>query len=143
MQLGYSSEGTFNGLPVSSVTQIMPNPNLLPMFTKSSEVGVDLNLFNNKIGLKSTYYISTTNNQILQTDISDASGFSHKLDNVGTVLNRGIEFSLNINLIDRPLFSWGAIFNLNSNTNQVVKLSNDLENYIIASHWGVTIEARP
>ena len=33
--------------------------------------------------------------------------------------------------------------NLNSNTNQVVKLSNDLENYIIASHWGVTIEARP
>ena len=143
LQLGYSSEGTFNGLPLASVAQIMPNPNLLPMFTKSSELGVDLNLFNNKIGLNSTYYHSITNNQILQTDISDASGFSHKLDNVGTVLNRGLECSVSINLLDRPSFVWGTTFNLNTNTNEVVSLSNDLENYIISSHWGVTIEARP
>jgi len=143
LQLTYAQEIPFNGTALASVNSTMPNPNLEPMFTNSKELGLDFSLFQNKIDIQTTYYNAITDNQILQSDISDASGFASYLNNVGSVLNKGFEIQANLKLYKSKEISVSSLFTFSKNKNEVLSLSNELDNYILASHWGVTIEAKP
>lgn len=143
LQLSYTQQNPFNGVGLASINTQMPNPILKPMFTNSKEIGLDLSFFENKIDIQSTYYHSITDNQILQSNISDASGFDTYLNNVGSVLNNGFELQAKVNLYQSKDLNISSIFNFTKNKNEVLSLSNNLENYILASHWGITIEAKP
>ena len=143
LQLTYAQEIPFNGTALASVNSTMPNPNIKPMFTNSKELGIDFSLYQNKIDIQTTYYHSITDNQILESDISDASGFASFLNNVGSVMNKGIEIQANLRLYQSSKVNISSLLTFTKNSNKVLSLSNDLDNYILASQWGVTIEAKP
>src|SRR5919199_1343259 len=59
-------------VPVGGINAtIVPNKNLRPLRIQEAEVGLELKLFNNKVGFDFTYYHKTTNDQILAAQISD------------------------------------------------------------------------
>src|SRR5690606_27387365 len=55
------------------------------------ELGVDLNLFNNRLRVDATYYSLVNENQILPIPAAPSSGFSERLINAGLISSKGFE----------------------------------------------------
>lgn len=103
---------------------LLPNEHLLPEKTSSSEVGLDIRLFNDRVGLNLTGYQTDTRNQLFQLSLPVGSGATSYFTNGGNVQNKGIEAVLNLIPIRTTNFSWDVTINFSSNRNKVVKISD-------------------
>lgn len=64
--------------PLGSISgSTVPNANLRPMRVSEKEVGLELKLFNNSIGLDLTYYDKLSSDQILRAQTSNAGVIYH------------------------------------------------------------------
>lgn len=122
----------------------LPNANLKPERTTSSELGLETFLFNKRISLDATYYTSTSKDQILNVGVSGANGFDSVVTNAGEIKNSGIELALGLLPIRTDNFEWSINANFSKNKSEVKSLSEGLDTFIIAQGPdGVTVEARP
>lgn len=85
----YDKPTAFGSVPFFSLPARKNNPDLKPERTKSLEFGIDLNMFDNRIGLEYTYYDATTFDQIIPVQITAATGFTSRYVNAGSVNNKG------------------------------------------------------
>jgi hypothetical protein len=85
-------------------------------------VGLELRFLNNRLGIDVAAYQKTTTDQIVQAQISDASGFVDTRINSGESRNRGIEFLINIVPVETPNFRWNFVFNGSYNKTKVLSL---------------------
>ncbi|MPR33750.1 SusC/RagA family TonB-linked outer membrane protein [Salmonirosea aquatica] len=110
-------------VPVGGINaSTVPNKNLRPLRVKEAEVGMELKLFQNKIGFDFTYYHKITEDQILAAQISDASSYTSKLINVGRSMNQGVEMLLTFSPVNTNAFRWDVSANASYNTSKVLKL---------------------
>lgn len=145
LAMTYTSSDPYDGTTPFRLPTTMPALNLKPESITSTEVGAELKFFQNRFGLNVTYYDKVAKDQIMDIDISDASGYDKMKINAGEIENKGVELELQGQILksDRGL-NWNVAVNWAKNKNQVNKLYSDLKKYQIASSWGsVTIEAIP
>ncbi|GMV05932.1 MAG: SusC/RagA family TonB-linked outer membrane protein [Gemmatimonadota bacterium] len=99
------------------------NDALEPENKTEYEVGFDLGMLNNRVGLDFTFYNATTKNALLEIDLPPSMGFDEgQLRNVGKILNRGVEVSLNSTLVDASSFRWYANLNYEWSHNEILDL---------------------
>lgn len=121
----------------------VPNANLRPMRVSEKEVGLEVKLFNNRVGLDLTYYDKLSSDQILRAQTSDAGGYQSQLINVGKSQNRGLEMLVNLTPVQRPGFSWNLIVNAAYNVTKVLDLGpNVADNTITVGTGDFTGELR-
>ncbi len=132
----------FNGNPQSSVTGTKNNPELKPERTRSTEAGLELSFFKNRLGFDVSYYTATSFDQILPVIVSTATGYNSKFLNAATVDNKGIELSITGTPFKKTNFSWDITLNWARNRNKVVELFEGSENVVLAGfQGGVSINA--
>ena len=113
--------------PVGEISgNTVPNANLEPMEVTEYEIGVELNLFDN-LRFEMSYYDKVSDNQILSAQVSDASGFTSQLINVGKSKNQGIELFASYSPIKSGKFEWNISANATHNTSEVLSLGDDVE----------------
>src|SRR5690606_31149181 len=100
----------------------VPNANLRPMRVSEWEAGLEMRFFDDRIGLDLTYYNKLTSDQILSAQVSDASGYTNQLINVGESRNQGVEMLLNFMPVQRNNFRWDLSFNGSYNETEVLTL---------------------
>ncbi len=137
----YASGTAWSGQPTFTAPDRLPNANLKPEQTTGEEIGVDLGLFDNRLGLNATVYQKSTTNQILPVSISGATGYTQHVVNSGEVRNRGIELEATMRPVERPTFRWDVVANWSKNTNKVVSLANGVQRIVVGSYWGVSVTA--
>lgn len=143
----YNVNTSYNILkPWSSLSRIsVPaeknNPNLKPEISKSWEVGLNANFFDNRLGINATYYSTSTYDQILPLAVSRASGYFDQWINAGQIDNEGIELTLNVTPVKTNSFSWSFDVNWYKNENKVVSLGDDIDNITYFSAWDVSVNA--
>ncbi|WP_339654242.1 SusC/RagA family TonB-linked outer membrane protein [uncultured Salegentibacter sp.] len=125
----YTVGTVYNNINTLSVPNSLPNPNILPSFAHSYEIGVDLRFFNNRLGLDATYYEQRNKDQIIDLDISGATGYSSRILNAGEITNNGVELSLTGTPIKTDNFRWDATLNFNRNRSEVVELHPGIDVY--------------
>ena len=101
---------------------VVPNANLKPSRVEEAEFSIEAKLFDNRIGLDLTYYNKITNDRILTSQISDASGFTSSVINVGRSKNLGIEVLLSGTPVLSNNFKWDLSLNFARNTTEVLDL---------------------
>ncbi|MEJ7735817.1 MAG: SusC/RagA family TonB-linked outer membrane protein [Chitinophagaceae bacterium] len=114
----------------------IPNPDLRPMRVTEKEVGLELKLFNNKLGLEFSYYDKLSADQILQAQTSDASGYLTQLINVGESRNKGLEMMANFTPVETKNFSWNASINASYNESKVLSLGSSISDSMITVGTG-------
>ncbi len=120
----------FNGSALGSYTgAVSPNPNLKPLSVKEVELGLELRAANNRINLDVAVYNKNTIDDILKVDISNSSGFSQTLVNVGKGRNRGIEVLLTVTPLRTKSLSWETGFNTSYNDSKVIQLANGQQRF--------------
>lgn len=115
-----------NNQPVGGISgSSVPNPNLRPMGIAETEVGLELKLFRNRVGIDLSAYRKITTDQIVLAQISDASGFVDTRINSGKSRNQGIEMLLTLSPVETPYFTWDFTFNGSYNKTKVLRLLTD------------------
>ncbi|MGA0555226.1 SusC/RagA family TonB-linked outer membrane protein [Larkinella sp. VNQ87] len=112
--LGTGSWGT---LITTNVSGTLLNPQLKPEIQTSTEFGVELNLFNNRVRFDGTYYNAENRNQILTVTTPTSSGFGSKLINAGALVSKGWEIALGGTPI-KDANGWTLDLNLNFTRNR-------------------------
>jgi len=105
-----------------TVPNILNNPDIKPSFAKSVEAGIDLRFLKNRVGLDLTYYNQRNENQIIQLDVSGASGYSSVVVNAGLIQNRGFELALTGTPFQTKFFTWNSTLNFARNRSMVKEL---------------------
>ncbi|HYC86336.1 MAG TPA: SusC/RagA family TonB-linked outer membrane protein [Chryseosolibacter sp.] len=135
---------TLGGIP--GTTDIVPDPNLTPEFTRAVELGALLQFFNNRASLDFSVYHSLTTNGIAFQSLPAVSGFTNYLTNFGDVSNRGLEVGLNVTPVKLSnSFSWDINANFTHNRNVVEKLAPGVDEIVIRNLFGggITPVLRP
>lgn len=99
---------------------------LEPEMTSSWEIGADLRFFNNRTRLDVAYYNTTVDNQIVTVRVSPASGTILQTRNEGSIENKGLEATLNQDIIVSKDFNWSAIVNFSYNRGKVKSLPENV-----------------
>ena len=109
--------------------------------TDQFNVGLDLSLFDSKWNLTIDAYHKLTNDLLQNVNLPVSNGYTSRVDNFGSVENKGIEFSLNTNLVQTKDFIWDIRANLSFNRNELKSLNSNLE-YQLGPSVGFT-QANP
>ncbi|PTL27360.1 SusC/RagA family TonB-linked outer membrane protein [Prevotella sp. oral taxon 820] len=88
--------------------------------------GFDLAFWNGKLNMTFDAYLKNTNNLLYLMPLHGTTGFTGMMNNIGSMRNYGIEFSVNGHLNIGKL-AWTSSFNISYNRNKLTKLlGNDL-----------------
>jgi len=106
-----------------------PNPELKWETTYSSNIGIDLNMFQNRIEFIADVYYKKTKDLLLQVPLPAYVGTSGSpgataapWKNIGSLENKGLELTLNTVNIDKKGFQWKSSFIYSMNRNKVKEL---------------------
>ena len=132
----YFKPTPFGSVPLFSLPSTKNNDKLVPERTKSAEAGIELAFLNSRLGLNATVYQQNTINQIIPLNISTATGYSQRYVNTGEVRNRGIELAGYVTPIKNENITWTLNVNWYANRNEVVSLTDGLDNIVLASYQG-------
>ncbi|HKK63882.1 MAG TPA: SusC/RagA family TonB-linked outer membrane protein, partial [Bacteroidales bacterium] len=121
-----------------AVISSLPTPNLKWEETTQFNVGTDATFLNNRLGLNFDYYVKTTDNLLFEVPIPATRGLGTKLENIGKMENRGVEFTINGTIFNTDKLIWEADFNISSNSNKVLELI-DGQDVIVSGAGGRSI----
>ena len=99
------------------------------------DLGLDLSLFANRINFTFDAYHKKNSDLLLNLPVLSASGFSTSLQNIGAVVNKGLEFSLNTVNVKTADFQWSMNANIAFNKNTVTDLGPTHADIEIASAY--------
>ena len=101
----------------------LANPDLRWEKTSQADIGIELGMFQNKISFEADIYYRRTTDMLLESPVPRTSGYASIRNNVGSMENKGIEFTLNTVNIEKNDFSWNTSLNLSANRNKVLSLA--------------------
>lgn len=113
--------------PVFLPEETLGNPKLRWETVITSNVGLELSMFNNRLNITAEWYNNQSNDLLLKCKIPDATGYKQQYRNVGKMRNRGWEVTLNTINIQKKNFRWTSDLNLTFNRSKVISLNDDQE----------------
>ncbi|WP_372801496.1 SusC/RagA family TonB-linked outer membrane protein, partial [Lutibacter sp.] len=129
-QLSGEATYVFDGALINGVaTGQIPNPNLKWEEARKFDVGIDLKLLNNKVGVVADYFIDTRADLLIPfiptSGIlgSGAPGAASPTINAGTVKNSGLEFSVDYKNNFTDDFSINVAYNVTFLKNEVTEIN--------------------
>ena len=117
------------------------NQDLEPENKVEYELGTDFGMFQNRLGVEFTYWNAKTQNALLEIDLPPSEGFSdEQLRNVGEILNRGIELSVDGRVVDRSSLRWDLGVNYEWVHNEILGLGETAIQDSLPIYDGVTCD---
>ncbi|HCR55122.1 MAG TPA: SusC/RagA family TonB-linked outer membrane protein, partial [Cytophagales bacterium] len=98
------------------------NPNLKPEVKTEFEIGTDLRLFNDKLGIGFTYYSNEIKDLLFEVGLAPSGGFNSVYANAGTMTNKGVELDANYTIFKNRDWQVNLYGNFNNNRNLVTDL---------------------
>jgi len=114
----FNSAGVIYGIQLGNPG----NLNLKWETTKQSDVGLEMGFLENRITLEADYFVKNTSNLLLNQALPAYVGGGTETKNVGSVQNKGYEFTLGTNLVKGKNFNWSSNFNFSFVKNRVKSL---------------------
>ena len=120
-----------------SATSSLYNPYRKWETTISRDMGLDFGFFNERINGTIDIYQNTAKNLLIPHSVT-APGYSTVIENSAQTSNKGVEISINANILKKKNFTFDTYFNVGFNKSKVDALSNGLESMSFASGWAST-----
>ncbi|NDV59233.1 TonB-dependent receptor [Bacteroides sp. 519] len=110
------------------------NPNLKWETTYTTNIGLDFQLFGNRLGGTIEYYISNTKDLLMTRNVPIMNGYNKIWDNIGETRNTGIEITLNSYNIRKKDFTWKTDLSFSLNRDKIIELRGDGKDDI-SNNW--------
>jgi TonB-linked SusC/RagA family outer membrane protein len=117
-----SNNLTYAGTPILQMLQ-PDNPNLKWERTQSIDVGLDASLFSNRLSFTVDYYQRRIKDMIMTSAIPLYQGWVAQPQNIGDMMNKGVELMVNAEPVRKKDFSWSTSLTISRNTNKILRLN--------------------
>ncbi|TNE78548.1 MAG: TonB-dependent receptor [Bacteroidetes bacterium] len=111
----------YNNQPTTYPTRL-ENPNLRWETSLVSDLSIEMGFLKDRIQMELGVYNKNTKDVLASLAVPKSTGFSNYWDNVGAIVNRGIEFSATFHVVDRKNFKWTIITNAARNYNEITSI---------------------
>ncbi|RKD92363.1 TonB-dependent receptor [Mangrovibacterium diazotrophicum] len=150
----YSYTATYVSIPTNWGTGLLagntPNEELQWETTYSSNIGLDLNMFQNRIEFIADVYYKKTKNLLLALPLPGYVGTegqgatSSPWVNIGSLENKGFELTLNTVNVDKGDFQWRSnlVFSMNRNKVRSLDTETSIINKTIQEGSEITVVTR-
>lgn len=102
------------------------NPDLKWETKKTFNIGADIGLFANRLMLTAEYYYSETSDMLYAYEVPvPPFAFNTLLANIGSMSNRGFEFGLSVQPINKKDMELNINMNMSFQSNKLISLSGD------------------
>lgn len=136
-------------------TDAFGNPNLQAETGQELELGFDASLLGGRVGVEATYYNKRMNDALVPIPVAPSTGFGgpgnrNRLENLGTIANRGFELSLSGTPVSTRPVSWDVRLTASTNQNELVSfggrdepidfgsfaiVQRHIQGYPLAGYW--------
>lgn len=99
-----------------------PNPNLQWESASQLDVGIDFQAFDGLVSGTVDYYERKTKDLLVALPQPTSTGFGIRRENIGSMINKGFEFSLTTYIIDKKDVQWEITGNLTTLKNEVLNI---------------------
>lgn len=119
------------GVGSNTTTVLTPkqlkNSNLKWEGSTTTNLGLDLGFFDNRLNVTADFFIKNTKDLLLAQSLAQETGFDSQMQNVGKIRNKGIELSFNSTNIQTRDFTWQSNFNISFIKNTLESLASGVE----------------
>lgn len=103
----------------------IPNPDLMWEEVREVNIGIDFGLFKNRITGSLELYRKTTDGLVMEVAVPVPPNIApKKYENAGEIQNKGLEFTINGVVMDRPNFGWKSTVVASTNKQETITLGN-------------------
>lgn len=92
--------------------------------TTQTNIGIDLTMFDSRVTFTADAYLKKTNDLLVNVQLPPSTGLGTQALNVGSMENKGLEFSLSTKNIVKDKFTWTTDLNISFNRNKVTSLGS-------------------
>ncbi len=103
-------------------SNLIGNPFLGWEKSATTDVGLDLSLFKNRLSLTADWYRTVTSDILLPRSLPWSTGVSQVMENIGETQNKGIELALTSRNIQGRDFKWSSTLTFSRNKEKITKL---------------------
>lgn len=119
-----SKYGVGNKLTTVLTPKQLANKNLKWEGSTTTNIGLDLGFFDNRLSLTADFFLKKTKDLLLAQNLAYVTGFGSQWQNIGKIQNKGIELNLStVNIQKRNLF-WQTDFNISFINNTLKSLQD-------------------
>ena len=115
----------------------LSNPDLKWETTDQYDIGLEFGFFGGRLSFELDYFFKETKNLLFTKEVPRQTGFSSRLENIGSLENKGFELLANAVIMDTPDFRWDASFNISTYNNEITDLG--AETSIVTRTHGVNV----
>lgn len=116
------------GVGSTTMTVLTPkqikNENLKWEGSTTTNLGVDMGFWNNRLNMTVEFFIKDTKDLLLAQTLAHVTGFSSQYQNIGKIRNKGIELGFNTVNFQTRNFSWTTDANISFIRNELVSLQS-------------------
>ena len=125
---GISIDNGGNINPPGTNVVAFPNNNLKWEETQQANIGLDFGFLNDRLNGTIDIYHKNTKDLLLRKEIAQPTPQPFAFENLDAkVINKGIEFSLNYDIIQQEDLNWNAGFNISYNDNMVKDFDGQIQ----------------
>jgi len=100
----------------------MPNRDLKWETSTQFDLGLDFNVWDNRLSFQVDYFNKITDNLLFSMDLPNTSGFTNVQTNVGKVKFHGFDFEVSSQNVKGENFTWDSKLTWSYVKNKVLKL---------------------
>lgn len=116
-----SNNITYNGQPTLFPYKL-ENQNIRWETSNNYDLAIEAGFFKDRLTTELNFYRKVTSDVLMYLTIPGSIGFANYWDNVGGILNEGVEFSFKSRNIITKNFTWNTNFNIARNYNEMTSL---------------------
>ena len=118
---------SFGGADVNSYLPYIGNSSLKWETTNQYNAGIDMGFFRERLSISVDVYTKKTKDLLMTYNIPAELGYGTTTGNVGSLENKGLEFSIGGWIIDSKNLKWRSDFNFGTNKNKVLDLGTSTQ----------------
>ena len=112
------------------------NPNITWETNTNINLGVEFGFWNDRLTGSVDFFNRLTSDMLFQVPVASSMGYSSYWDNIGDMVNRGVEVVLSGDVIRTRNVTWSINLNLTHGKNKVLSLPDSRKNYTLNGHEG-------
>lgn len=97
--------------------------------THNMDLGLDVDMFKGLLQMNFSYYRKKTVDLVNSVTLPSSTGFTSYKDNIGEVMNKGVEIQLRSTILNSKDWYVAAFVNMAHNKNEITKISDSLKEY--------------
>ncbi|WP_081204560.1 SusC/RagA family TonB-linked outer membrane protein [Niastella yeongjuensis] len=126
-----------NALAKAILPTGVPNPDLRWETSVQSDIGLEADLFDNRVNFVMDVYRKKTTDLIYKKNLPLSSGYETVTGNFASLENKGIELSLGGDIIRNNDLRWNVNANVTINRNKLLRLSDDTTQEIAINNYNI------